>query len=229
MPTRRGDELIERLLLGGDDPELDGRAAFDLLTEVFNGYPAERIVTLTRSDNDAAVDAGAWIISELVDPALMSEVPFLLDYPNQRVRFHAVDTVNSTATVEHGDIIAKAVKLIGDSDSAVRGAVLYFLAWGRSEQFSAAVQFLPESRIRELMTWLATLSNSVDATAEIQAKLDGPDELSRLFGVAAADRIYEEDPSLLEHAAESMDQQVSAFANHELVSDRRRGSRLSDQ
>lgn len=223
MSKERGDELVDRLLLGGDDPEADGAAAYELLREIFAGYSTERLAELIHSSSGSAVDAGAWIVSELGTGAvsMLDEVSTLLEHPNRRARFHAIDAVHSSARAEHGAIVAKAVSLISDPDKAVRWRVLYFLTWATIEQLRAGAQNL-EGRIGELTAWLANTGTGEADANDVLARLESPDQMSRLFAAAAAGRLAEHDRGPLERAAASTDVEIGAFAEEELQSPRRR-------
>ncbi len=60
IDARAADELIERLLAGGDH-----EAAHDLLSAFFHGLSLDRLLLLLQSDSEEAAKAGAWIASEL--------------------------------------------------------------------------------------------------------------------------------------------------------------------
>jgi len=123
--------LIDRLRAGGNDS-----AANDLLTEVFRGHPVESLRRLLHSDEETAVKAGAWILSELGVRAapMMADIVALLGHPLRYVRFFALDAVLASATSEDGVAVATAIGLINDPDDAVRWKALTFLAWARADQ-----------------------------------------------------------------------------------------------
>lgn len=215
MPSR-GDELIDRLRAGENDS-----SANDLLTELFRGYPVESVRRLLHSDEESAVKAGAWILSELGVRAapMMTDIVALLEHPLRYVRFFAVDAVMAGGTAEDGSAIAAAIGLIDDPDDAVRWKALTFLAWASSEQLAAGVEHLPPP-LRDRARWLTRAVSGAVAGSDVLAALDGPDRLARLFAAAATVRLARRDRHLLRHAAASSDAEVSSFAQEQLESGR---------
>jgi hypothetical protein len=211
-----GDELIDRLCAGENDS-----SANDLLTELFRGYPVESLRRLLRSDEEPAVKAGAWILSELGVRAapMMTDIVALLGHPLRYVRFFAVDAVLAAATAEDGAAVAAAIELTDDPDDAVRWKVLTFLAWASAEQLAAGVEHL-RPPLRDRTEWLARAGSGAVAGSDVLAALDGPDRLARLFAAAATVRLAGRDRDLLRHAAASSDAEVSSFAQEQLESGR---------
>ncbi len=216
VPASRGDELIDRLCAGENDS-----AANDLLTEIFRGYPVESLRRLLHSDQESAVKAGAWILSELGVRAapMMTDIVALLGHPLRYVRFFAVDAVLAGATAEDGAAVAAAVGLIDDPDDAVRWKALTFLAWADAGQLAAALEHLP-SPLRDRVEWLTGAGSGAVAASDVLAALDGPDRLARLFAAAATVRLAPRDRDFLRHAAASSDTEVSSFAREQLESGR---------
>lgn len=216
MPASRGDELIDRLCAGGDDS-----SANDLLSEVFHGYPVENLRRLLHSDEETAVKAGAWILSELAERAapMMADIVALLGHPLRYVRFFALDAVLTSATADDGAAVATAIGLINDPDDAVRWKALTFLAWASADQLAASVAHL-RPPLRGLTEWLARASSGAATGRDVLTALDDPDRLARVFAAAAAVRLARRDRGLLERAAASADQEVSTFAREQLESGR---------
>jgi hypothetical protein len=205
--TRNGDELIERLTAGGDD-----ETAYALLTEFFHGYPIERLRLLLRSQHEGAVKIGAWIASELGVQAnpLVEEMAELLSHGSRYVRFFLLDSILSASTEQNGRSIAAAVKLIEDSDDAVRWKAMNFLARAKRSQLTAAQPYLTDTHA-QLSAWLLETEQAL-STEEVIARLESPDSLSRLVAAAAAARLGSHNLSALRHAAQSSDPEVQSFA-----------------
>lgn len=129
MARLSADDMVTRLAAG--DPDM----AFGLLDEIGKGYPPERVVALALSDEPAAVEAAAWIMSELGPAAApyRLELERLLWSPLPRARFWALDPILATECID-GQFLRRAVDLIHDEDRAVRWAALTFLARCSSEQ-----------------------------------------------------------------------------------------------
>ncbi|WP_219466355.1 hypothetical protein [Nonomuraea rhizosphaerae] len=214
MRTQAGDDLIERIRAHSSDGAVVGPAANDLLSELFAGYPVENLARLLRSGDDAAVRTGAWLLSELGDLAapMLGEVPALLVHPLPQVRFFAIDVVPSGGDARHGPAVARVLSLSADPEPGVRWKVLGYLADATAGQLAAGASYLEEGRVKELTTWLARLEDDGPDPREVLARLDDPDPTTRLFAAAAAARLYDEDGSLLEHAATLEDEEIRSFA-----------------
>jgi len=216
---QRGDRLVERLSAGGDD-----KLENELLNAVFAGYPMDRLRRLLQSPNDSTVESGVWIANELAPNAgpLMDDIARLLSHPDRSVRYYATQTVLTGGTTDHGTATAKAVALITDPDENVRYAVLQLLGYASREQLAASLPSLPGGRTRDLTSWLIKLGTGTDDVATVIARLDGADDLERLFAAAGAARLAPSDITVLEHAAESDDEEVRDFAVRQLPLFRRR-------
>lgn len=205
-----GDELIEAILAGEE-----GRGN-ELLSEFHRGYPIENVRRLLVSDVPEAVKAGTWVLSELGRSAtpFLGDIALLLDHPLRYVRFFAADAVLTAAGPEHGEVIAKAINLLGDVDEAVRWKGLRFLTTATREQLAAARPHL-NLRVRtDVFEWL------IDArSAELEqllTHLESGDSLSRSLAVAATARLCRAGFALLKHAASSSDGEIAKFAQEEL-------------
>jgi hypothetical protein len=201
----RGDELVERICQGGSDDD-----THELLAEFDRGYPINNLRRLLRSDQDRVIKAGAWIISELGQGAapLMADVEALLRHPLRYARFFALDAVLAAASPSHGKVISRAIRLIDDSDEAVRWKAMQFLSRATPQQLKAGLRHLNEIRIARLVKWLLE-----DAPADdIVNALSGSDASKRRFGAIAAARIAAATRVPLEHAASSGDLEIRSFA-----------------
>ncbi|MFC5822747.1 hypothetical protein [Nonomuraea insulae] len=218
MQTQTGDGLMARILARPADDEALGQAANDLLNELFGGYPVENLRTLLHSGDDDAVQTGAWLLSELGEQAapLLDEVPGLLAHPRHQVRFFAVEFVLLAADEPHADIIAQALTLSRDSDTAIRWKVLHFLAMASTEQLMAGLSRLTDPEVRRLTAGLVASDTEDPDPGEVVAGLEGDDPVARLFAAAIAARMAEDDPALLRHAARVRDEEISSFAQWQL-------------
>jgi hypothetical protein len=218
----RGDELIERIFAEGDV----GQTSNDLLKEMFDGYPVEKLIPLLRSDDDEIVKVGAFVAEELAAKAapLMPDLTRLLGHRNRKVRSDIMDAVLLAATPNDGEVIARALTLINDPERIVRSNALDFLVCADREQLVAGLPHVADRDIATGLGWLLDTeeSSSNADDAEIESRLDNEDRLVRWFAAVAATRISRRnlDPlnpdSLnldhLNHAAESSDEELQEFA-----------------
>ncbi|WP_043636026.1 hypothetical protein [Nonomuraea candida] len=209
---------MERILTHTADDEILGEAANDLLNELFDGYPVERLGTLLHSGDDTALQTGAWLLSELGERAapMLGEAPALLAHPRRQVRFFAIEFVLLAAEEQHADVIAQVLSLSRDTDPSIRWKVLHFLAMASTEQLMAGLSRLADPEVGQLTAALVAADTEDFDAGEIVAWLEGDDPLSRLFAAAIATRMAEDDPALLRHAARVRDEEVRSFAQWQL-------------
>ncbi|MEU1389588.1 MULTISPECIES: hypothetical protein [unclassified Nonomuraea] len=219
MQTQTGDDLMARILARPADDEARGQAANDLLNELFDGYPVENLRVLLRSGDDDAVQTGAWLLSELGEPAepLLDEVPGLLAHPRAQVRFFAVEFVLLAADERHADVIAQTLALSRAADTAIRWKVLHFLAMASTEQLMAGLSRLADPEVGRLTAGLVASDTEDPDPGEVVAALEGDDPVARLFAAAIATRMAEDDPALLRLAARVGDEEVGSFAQWQLM------------
>jgi hypothetical protein len=198
----RGDDLVTGLLDGAvADPDA---AASDLLSQVFGGYPVDRLRPLLRSGRPEAVRAGMWVVAELGERAadLLDDVAGLLDHPSRYVRFFALDSVLSAADTRHGAVLTRAAELIADPDDAVRWKTMHLLARATDTQISAI-----DGPVGQRVGGLIALSDG-----DLVARLADDDRTVRLLAAAAAARRAGADPAALDAAIAADDPEVSSFA-----------------
>lgn len=214
MQTQAGDDLIERILTHSAHDDVVGPAANELLSRLFTGYPVENLGRLLHSGDDATVRTGTWLLSELGDLAtpMMDEVPALLSNPHREVRFFAVEVVLTSSDSEHGPVIAQAINMISDYDEAIRWKVVQLLAAATTDQLEAGESCLQAGPVKELTVWLVRQDTEEPDPGDVLAKLHSSDPASRLFALAAASRLSDEDPSLLGQAATVQDEETRSFA-----------------
>lgn len=219
MPTRTGDELIERIRAHPADDDVVGPVANDLLGELYAGYPVENLRPLLHSDDEAVVRTGAWLLSELAELAapMTDELPALLSSPIRNVRYHAIAVALENAGERHGPVIAQVMNLSQDPDSAVRWKVLQFLAEATIEQLQAGASALPPGQVKELAEWLILQDGEKPDLPGIVTRMRAGDPVTRLFAAAAAASLsVEEDTSLLEQAAMAEEEEIRSFAQERL-------------
>ncbi len=208
----KGDELIARVIRGDKDAEL---SANNLLAEFQRGYPIDRLATLLESETEEVVKTGVWIASELGGKAAphLKRIAALLSHPHPHVRFFAIDSVLTCATVADGKIAADVVLLLGDKDSAVRWKALVFLVQAPQALLNAALACLSQSNDRSAhlvgLRLLASSDSEIRRTAG--SYLDSEDDILKRYGTVAAVRVAREDTSLLNRALLSADSELRQF------------------
>jgi hypothetical protein len=182
-----GDVLLQRLLAG--DPDPDGDLENDLLKAIFAGYPKERLRLLLASDDDTAIEAVAWILSELGASAtpLLADAAPLLTHRARVARAYTLDVVLKCAGPQDSAILAQAVLLSDDPDAGVQWKALRFLTALRAPLLEAARAALPE-RFRALVRWLLDSDVGAASPEEMRTLLRDPDPLQRRFAAVALAR-----------------------------------------
>lgn len=209
--TTRGDQLIFRILVDGDD-----EASHDLLNEFYSGYPVTRLSRLLESDEPHAVQAGAWIASELGDiiAPLIPQLGKLLSHSSRHVRFFVLDSVLNAGSPEHGLALGAAVERIQDTDEAVRWKAMNFLARASGEQLIASLPFIGNQGIANLVQWLIDCDRRLDTNAVVH-RLEDADRLTRIVAAAAAVRLASRNEAALDRAVLSLDREVNSFAREQ--------------
>lgn len=225
MSDQRADQLVEQLCAGQLDASEASEAANELLNSIFHGASAELVRRLVHCDEAQAVNAGAWIISELGAHAapLRDEVDFLLQSPERNARFFAIDAVLVAEFDDDGPLVAKAAALIEDADAAVRWKVLRMMSKIELERLS----YITDAHLKDHVRWLAEREGNKVSWSDTLMRLSDKDKATRMFAVVAAARLAALDARPLQHAGESDDPDISAFAQDEYRMMQRR-SRRSD-
>src|SRR5580704_17086703 len=214
-----GDRLVSQLF---SDPERFAKRgmANDLLKQFFEGYPLDHLRSLLRHANHKVVEEGIWIASELPScaAALLDDAMVLSRHPDRRVRFFALDVVMLGSAGGRTEGFIQVVEGLDDPDPAINDHAFFLLSRATESQVAAAVTYLeqaePDSR------HLAGLSMLVEAQSTepplVADALQSSDSLRRRYGLAAAERAYGQDPSLLDLAARSQDDSIKSLAEHML-------------
>lgn len=199
-----GNRLLAEILAGGNDD-----ATYELLQAFFEGYPLDRLRLLLTSEHDWAVDAGAWIASELgsaVAP-LVDDLVVLLKHPSAAIRFHAVDGIFGSAGKDRGDVLAEGVRLIDDPDRGIRWRVMDSLARADRTQLLAGASYLDGSQYPLLMM----LRGDSHGVAEMVAA--GSDREKRFAAATAARLALQGDSSSLAHIADCDSSEIRQFVS----------------
>lgn len=205
MKADKADQLLEKVTQMPRDDDV-----MALLKAFFRGYPIGRLRKLLYSDDSTVVEAGAFIMSELGADAepLLVDTPMLLHHASFRVRIMALDCVLVCATPQDSSYLAEAVQLMRDPNETVRLFAINFLSRCADQQLEAARQGLEEEELKKHLSWLLTLSDDEESKRSVRERLFGSSKELRRFGAVAAIRMYNEESSLLEAAAEHPDREI---------------------
>jgi hypothetical protein len=219
VTSSRGDELVDALSGSELDSVAADAMANDLLGCVFHGYPMENLGRLVHNSSHQAVQAAAWVISELGADAsqLLDEIQFLLGHPARNARFFAVSATLAAASASDGVVLAKAVSLLSDADGAVRWQALRLLSRLPPSHLRGAAAHIDKTKLRRLVTWLSEHGDDPTSTPEILSMLKDTEQLTRLVAAAASARLASRDRRAIDNAADSHDQDVRTFAMRELA------------
>jgi hypothetical protein len=212
----RGDELLARVL---SDDDWGSGVGNELLQELGQGYPVEKLRTLLQSENEEVVEHGVWIASELGAGArpLVGDLLPLYDYPNRRIKYYAVELALTASTAENDEVIARAVKLIRDTDQPIRRISFELLARVESARLAVALPHVDDQEIAKLLRWVLEVESESRDNDQITLRLQETDELPRLFATVAAARIHGRNPHYLQLAASSEESDAQALAASELA------------
>lgn len=200
-----GDALLARILSGEDNG-----LANQLLSELFAGYPVEKLRLLLRSENIEAAKAGAWIASELGEAAgpLVDDLVDLLAHPSKYVRFYVVDAMRLGAGTGEGRAIASTVELLVDPESAVRWKTMNFIARCSREQIVSSLPYLERTSFGPLLQQVLLENRSL-----VLEQMASGDELQQRFAASTAGRVaLAGDSSLLEELYEIGPPEIQEFA-----------------
>lgn len=208
------NELIEELTRNPETAD-DGLLLNELLEQFQDKAPLECLRPLLLSSDPQLASAGAWIASELGVPGkpLLDVVASLLVHPDKRVRFWSIDCVLLWADPLNCRELATAVRLLDDSEKAVRWKAMGFLSRASTQQLSSALRWLlkeePESTDLHGLQWLLGAGNDAGA---IEAMLVSSQPKMRKYAAAAAARLAANNQHPLSVASASHDTEVAEFA-----------------
>jgi hypothetical protein len=210
--STRVDELVSRIISVGDD-----EATRELLDEFYSGHPIQGLRRLLQSDKESAVEAGAWIASELGDAVapIIPELYRLTSHPSKRVRFFVLDALLNAGTPEYGEALAAAVERIQDPDEVVRWKAMNFLARASDGQLTASLGFISRSDVASAIRWLLDSDRRLDTLAVVH-RLEHSDQLSRHVAAATAVRLASRDDTALKRAVACLDREINSFAREQV-------------
>ena len=212
----RAEELTNRLLAEPTSSHA-GSWMCDLVAEFHRGYPLDNLRPLLLNSSAEIVKAGAWIASELGEKGrpLLNDLSPLLDHPDSKVRFSAVDCILLWADSSKSLELAKTVSLIEDGAPRVRWKVMDFLSRASPEQLGAALTYFQATnpRSKHIQGLRLLLGSGTDISARATAALNDADQLMRKYGVVLARRFATSNKEPLLYAASIDDPDVKDFAD----------------
>jgi hypothetical protein len=212
----RAEGLAERIV---SDPRSSQAGVWmsDLLAEFHRGYPLENLRPLILNNNTEVAKAGAWIASELGEKGkpLLNDIAPLLQHPDSKVRFSAIDCILVWADPSKGPELASVVILIEDPESRVRWKVMDFLSRATKEQLAAALSYIGATnpRSKNIRGLRLLLGSNAENPKEATAALRDQDDVMRKYGVVLARRVAEISRDPLLYAASIDDLDVKDFAD----------------
>lgn len=211
--SRRGDAIVGELLRGTAPQD----AGYELLREVFAGYPIANLAALLTSDRLDAVRVGAWLASELgaSSSVLASSLSPHLQSNDPAIRVHAIESVMANASAYDDESLGAALCLIADDDVRVIKHAIRLLGVLSYEDLVRGGQTAIGCGADP--TWLIDLGdNPATRKSEIAAGLSSQNELRRRHAAAALLRVVPLDLELMADAASSLDEAIRLFAELEI-------------
>lgn len=141
--------------LARGDLQGSGENANRILDRIHRGESVEVLRPLFDAGDVECTKSLMFILSELGLRSIetMGWLSVLLDYPDEFVRHYAIVAVQHSGSLEHAEVVAKAISKIGDT-RPVALAATRFLALGSLRQIATAVPLL-EGDLGEAVKWLA--------------------------------------------------------------------------
>lgn len=145
-------EHVERLSSG--DLEGCGEDANRILGRIHRGEGVEVLRPLFDAGDVECTKSLTFVLSELGLRSIeaMGWLNVLLDYPDDYVRHYAIVAMHHSGSLEHGEIVAKAISKVGDA-RPVSLAAIRFIAMGSLQQIATAVPLL-DGDLGEAVAWL---------------------------------------------------------------------------
>ena len=178
---------IDWLLLDIDDLDKNEAASNAVLAQIYGGAPVSDVERLLRSQSLAAVEAGAWIASELGHFArpLLPAILDVLHTGSATARFFSIDAILLCAD-DNGEAVAAAISRINDEDAAVRWKAMRFLVRVGSVRLETSEQFL-EEEVQEAVRWLLRLKTN--QSEDVLRRLHSERWVDRAFAAVAVVRL----------------------------------------
>lgn len=142
------DSLFRRIKNNINGAANSGEALNDLLEMFHGGYPTAKVLELLGSSNASTIRAAAWLMSELGTAACVhsDSVWFLLESEDPKVRFSIINCVVVCAGDADGEVIAKLISHLLDSNATIRWKALDAVVRLSDLQINAALNWLGRNR-----------------------------------------------------------------------------------
>ena len=212
LNMQRANELVRRLSVG----EGSGPDQYELLQQVFAGYPIMRLQPMVESADLTSVRTSASILAEAGDAGSSAGelLDRLLRHEDGKVRYYAIQAVLGSGSALLAKQAATALALLEDESGPVGRSAMQLLAHAPEDQLRAAFEFLDavwRSRVSVVLDRDATDSSGSDAQNAPRRRVD------RLVALAWAIRKADIDVSALRAAALSDDEEIRDLARHVLT------------
>jgi hypothetical protein len=146
--------LVDLHVRSALQPEERGRLANAILNQVWEQPNLEALRPMFESANHDDTKSLVFVLSEIGLRAVeaMQWLDVLLDSPDEWVRHHAIVAVQHSGTCDHPDVVAHAVRGLGDVRS-VRLAAVRLVGHGSLVQIGTAAPLL-QGRLQQAIEWL---------------------------------------------------------------------------
>lgn len=212
-----GADLLQQILRQAERSQRE-EAAYELLTAFHRGFSIENLRQVLTSPQSEVVEIGAWLASELgakIRP-LMSDVVPLLSREERGARFWAMDCVVVCPDTVCAEELLVAVRLVEDSDKAVRWkASTMLLVQMPRRLLQEALSVARNESEQGLIAGLDLLCNDSKPMKDIMEALRSESATLRRFALAAALRRGDpvERAELLSAASHSVDPELADWAS----------------
>ncbi|MCX6519946.1 MAG: hypothetical protein NTZ21_04710 [Actinobacteria bacterium] len=183
IPNRPIAELVDLHVRSSLRPEERGNLANAILKQVYEQADLEVLRPMFESANLDDTKSLVFVLSEIGLRAVeaMQWLDALLDSPDEWVRHHAIVAVQHSGTCDHPDVVAHALRGLGDVRS-VRLAAVRLVGHGSLVQIATATPLL-KGKLQQAVEWL--VEGRFD---DAERWLSDPDLAVSLVGLAGAFR-----------------------------------------
>lgn len=203
--TPLGNALIAELLTDPERFKQEGRA-YRLLEECFSGMPVATLRPLLRHDIALVRHAALFVASELGTQAseLLDDVIALTTSGDRYECYHALEIVAVCAIDSQADDFFAVPAAMMSNDVVIQGLAMRLMARSDLSQLMAALTVVEGGVVHadEHRRGLNLLVSGERANPdEIKRMLSSESQLARCYGVIAAKRLHDINPTLWETAA----------------------------
>lgn len=225
---REAAVLLSRLL---SDPDVFTKSGlgYDLLQCFFRGYSINNLIPFLRHENVTVVKNAIWIASELKNSAvnLIDDAVLLSRHQDSYIRYYAMCVIIFGTRHAQQEQFSYVAERLEDSNVYIAGRATDLLSRASDSQLTAAKRAFEQNQsaldhVRGLSTLL--VARSSDPTS-IESMMESERLLERRYGLAAAKRVYDRFPHLIEKAAQSNDAVLNEAATEEAATKMRRNER----